>query len=368
MKKEIKKHNTSLIATFFILVVFGLIMLASASSVVGFINFGDNYYYFKHQFLFGLLPGLFLFFLCSKIPYKFWQKNAVWILFVSLILLILVFAPKIGLELNKSKSWINFGAFSLQPSEIAKLGLIIYLAAWFAKSKENIKSFSHGFLPFLILLGVIIALIALQPDIGTMVIIVVIAIGIYCVAGLKWSYFFWLILAGAGLLAFLIKIDPDGRRLNRIIAFLNPTFDTQDIGYHINQALLAVGSGGWLGLGLGKSLQKFEYLPEVSGDSIFAIMAEELGFIFSTLFIILLFYFVFKILKTAKFAPDDFAKLFAIGMALWIGGQAIFNIGAMLGLLPLTGVPLPFVSFGGTALMILMAGSGILVNINKKVI
>ncbi len=363
-KKQIKKSNTSLIATFFVLVVFGLIILASVSSVVGFTNFGNNYYYFKHQFLFGLLPGLFLFFLCSKIPYKFWQKNAKWFLLASIAFLFLVFVPKIGVEYNNAKSWINLSFATIQPAEIMKLALIIYLAAWFAKSKEHIKSFSHGLIPFLILLGVVAGLVALQPDIGTMSIIVIIAVGIYFTAGAKWSHLISLFLFSAGIFTLLIKLAP--YRLNRIIAFLNPTIDTQGIGYHINQALIAVGSGGLFGLGFGKSLQKFEYLPEVSGDSIFAIMAEELGFIFSVLFIILFFYFIFKIFKIAKFAPDNFTRLFCAGMAIWIGSQAVFNIGAMIGILPLTGVPLPFVSYGGTSLIVLMAGSGILVNISKN--
>ncbi len=373
-KKKIKKNNISLIAFFFILVVFGLIILASASSVVGFTNFGDNYYYFKHQFLFGFLPGLFLFFLCSKIPYKFWQKNAVWLLLISLVLLILVFVPSIGKEHNNAKSWINLGFATIQPAEIMKLILIIYLSAWFsrlrqgyggqAKKKDHIKSFSHGFVPFLILLGVTAGLVAFQQDVGTMSIIVLIAVGIFFTAGAKWSHLISLFLLSSVILTSLIKLAP--YRLNRITAFINPEIDTQGIGYHINQALLAVGSGGLFGLGFNNSLQKFEYLPEVPGDSIFAIMAEELGFVFSTLFIILLFYFIFKILKIAKFAPDDFARLFCVGLAVWIGGQAIFNIGAMIGILPLTGVPLPFVSFGGTSLMILMAGSGILVNISKS--
>lgn len=364
--KDRPTSTTSLTAIIFILILFGLIMLASASSVIGYLNFSDNYYYLKHQLLYGFLPGLILFFICSKINYKFWQKNAHWLLLTTILLLVLVFVPKIGLELNRAKSWIKIGEATFQPAEIIKLTLIIYLAAWFSKSKEHIKSFSQGLLPFLILLGIIAALIALQPDIGTMSIVVMIAMGVYFIAGLKWSYFMGLILASGGLLFLLIKIDPDGRRLNRIITFLNPTVDVQNISYHINQALLAIGSGGLFGLGLGHSRQKFEYLPQVAGDSIFAILAEELGFVFSVLFIIILVYFIIKIFKISAYSKNDFIKLFTVGLAIWIGGQSLINIGAMLGILPLTGVPLPFVSFGGTALMTLMAGCGILVNITKS--
>ena len=372
-KKHLFPSPTSLTTNIFILVLFGLIILASASSVVGYTDFGSNYYYLKHQFLFGFLPGLFLFLLLSKTPYKFWQKYAGLLLISGIGLLLLVFVPGIGATYNKARSWINLGIFSIQPSEIMKLILIIYLATWLSrsdsdtrrtKSEKNIKSFSHGLLPFLILLTIISGLIALQPDIGTMIIITLVAIGVYFIAGLKWSHLLSLILLGAGFVAVLIKIAP--YRLNRILAFINPSADTQGIGYHINQALLAVGSGGWFGLGLGKSRQKFEFLPQVSGDSIFAIMAEELGFILCTLFIVFFIYFIFKILKISKLETDEFARLFTAGLAIWLGGQALINIGAMVGILPLTGIPLPFISYGGTSLIAILAGCGILINIAKS--
>lgn len=356
---------------FFILIVFGLIMLTLTTPVAGHDYKGDNFYYLKHQLLFGLLPGLFFFFLCAKIPYKFWQKNAGLVFLIAIILLVLVFVPNVGLEKNHAKSWINLGIFSFQPSEIMKLSLIIYLSVWFTKSKQHIKSFSHGLLPFLILVGIIAGLVALQPDMGTMSIIILVAFGIYFAAGLKWSHFFGLILISSGLFFLLIKvmikIDPDGRHLKRILTFLNPSStNLQDAGYHINQALIAVGSGGLFGRGLGGSRQIFGYLPEVQGDSIFAAIAEELGFFLTTIFIIFLFILIFKILRLAHSSQDNFIKFFAIGIALWIGVQTIVNVGAMIGILPLTGVPLPFVSFGGTALMILMASFGILINMLKK--
>ncbi|PIP29517.1 putative lipid II flippase FtsW [Candidatus Kuenenbacteria bacterium CG23_combo_of_CG06-09_8_20_14_all_36_9] len=357
-------QNTSLIIIFFVLIVFGFVMLSSASSVIGYTNFGDNYYYLKHQLLYGFLPGLFLFFLCLKIPYKLWQKNAVKIFLASLVLLALVFIPAFQLKNNPAKSWLIIANFSLQPSEIAKLALIIYLSAWFTKSKNHIKSFSHGLIPFAIFLSIVAVLVTLEPDIGTLIVIVFIAYAIYFAAGAKIKHFFSLLAISGVVLAGLIISAP--YRFNRILTFLNPAGNTQDIGYHINQALLAVGSGGIFGLGLGQSRQKFEYLPEVAGDSIFAIIAEEIGFIFSLLFIILLIIFIAKILKISQNSPDEFVKLFTVGIGSWIGLQSLFNIGAMIGILPLTGVPLPFVSFGGTALMALMASFGILINMLKK--
>ncbi|MFC1622397.1 putative lipid II flippase FtsW [Patescibacteria group bacterium] len=358
-KTTLQSFNINL----FIIILFGLVILSSATAVVGYTHFGDNYYYLKHQLLYGLLPGLFLFFLFSKISYRVFQKHAGLIFLISIIFLFLVFIPGVGKIYNQARSWIDIGGLSLQPSELAKLGLIIYLSAWFAKSREHVKSFSHGLLPFLILIGLVAGLIALQPDIGTMIIACLIGFGIYFSAGGRWKHILGLFVLGGVALTSLILTAP--YRLNRLLAFINPEADLQGAGYHINQALIAIGSGGIFGLGLGHSRQKFEYLPEVAGDSIFAIMAEEGGLFIGLIFLILLVIFVNKIFKLSKNSSDTFVKFFALGMAIWIGGQAVINIGAMVGILPLTGVPLPFVSYGGTALMSLLAGCGILVNALK---
>jgi len=373
------KHHSSaqagrpgryLIIVIFVLILFGLVILFSASQVAGY-NMGDKFLFFKHQLLKGFLPGLILFFICAKIPYKFWQKQALKIFIISIILLLLVFIPGLELKNNPAKSWIIIGDFSIQPSEIVKLTLIIYLAAWLAKCKNNIKSFSHGFIPFIIFLGTTAGLVALEPDMGTMFIIIIIALGMYFIAGAKilhiTSFILTLAIASFGVIKIWNKFDPDNYRLHRILTFLNPTnVDMQGVGYHLNQALLAIGSGGIFGLGFGNSRQKFGYLPQVEADSIFAIIAEELGFIVAVVFIIFLTFFVIKVLKISQQRHDDFAKFFSAGLALWIGGQSFLNIGAMIGILPLTGVPLPFISYGGTALAMLMAGSGILINIAKN--
>ena len=362
-KKPINHSNKSFLIRLGIIVLFGLITLASATSVVGYNAYGgDTYYFLKHQLLYGLLPGLFLFWLCSKIPYEFFKKHAGKLFFFSLLLLLFVFVPKIGTRLNTNAlSWIKIGNFTLQPSEIFKLTFIIYLSVWFNKTHEYIKSISHGLIPFIILLSIPILLIALQPDLGTTLIIIFISITIYFVAGAKWSHLLSLFIAGGAM--FVVMILTASYRMNRFLAFLNPSFDLQNIGYHINQSLIAIGSGGLFGLGLGKSRQKFEYLPEVAGDSIFAILAEELGFVLSILFIFLLISFVLKLFKYAKNSNDNFAKYLIVGVATWIGIQSIINIGAMLGIMPLTGVPLPFMSYGGTSMMILLTSCGIINNI-----
>lgn len=347
-----------------ILVVFGLLMLSSASSVSAYDKFGDAYYFFKHQIIAGLIPGLILFFTLSKIDYKIWKKFSWILLCFSLLLLTLVFIPGLSAGYGTAKSWIIFGGYSLQPSEIVKLTFLLYLAAWLEKRKEKIHDTAYGFLPFLIFLGAIVTLIILQPDIGTLFIVVAMSLGVYYLAGGKLSHLISIIIAGVVGLFVLIKAAP--YRLARLAIFIDPSKDPQGIGYHINQALIAVGSGGFFGLGLGRSRQKFEYLPEVAGDSIFAIMAEELGFIVCLLFIGLFLYWMYRGLRIAKLSPDQFGRLITGGVIIWIGVQTIVNIGAMVGMMPLTGVPLPFVSHGGTALMTTLAAVGLIVNISKQ--
>ena len=364
MNEKQNNSNVSFIIVMFILVFFGLVMLSSASSVVGYAKYRDSYYFLKHQVLHGLLPGLILFFIFSKLNYKLLKKWSNLILLLSIVLLVLVFVPGVGAVNNNARSWIQIGDFSIQPSELAKLALLIYLSSWMHKNKDKINSLTRSLIPFIIILAIIAGLIAMQPDVGTMFIIVIMAFGIYFASGAKLSYIFSLCAVGILTLLALIKIAP--YRLHRLTVFLNPKIDPQGIGYHINQALLAIGSGGLFGLGLGHSRQKFQYLPEVLGDSIFAVMGEELGFVITIVFVLLYIFFIFKILKSARTTKDDFAKIFLIGFAVWIGCQAFLNMGAMVGITPLTGVPLPFVSYGGTALMTALAGCGIVVDINKK--
>lgn len=347
-----------------IFVVFGLVMLSSASSAVAYEKFGDNYWYLKHQIIFGLLPGVAAFLIASKIDYRKWKKYALPFLVVSIILLLLVFIPGLGASYGRARNWINIFGMSLQPAEIVKLTFLLYLAAWLEKrEKKEIKDFSSSFIPFILVLGTVVLLMSLQPDIGTMIVIVLISLIVYFAAGAPLYHLSWISFLGLGLLFLLIKIAP--YRVARFTTFLHPELDPQGIGYHINQALLAVGSGGLFGLGFGHSRQKFQYLPEVAGDSIFAIIAEELGFILSAALIVLIIFLAVRGFRIAKNSPDNFGRLTAIGIISWFVFQAFINIGAMLGLLPLTGIPLPFVSYGGTAMTVGLAAVGVLVNISK---
>lgn len=358
------RPDSILISIIFIIFIFGLIMLSSASVVVSFEKFGDANYLIKHQIFFGVIPGLILLFFTSQIDYKQWQKFALPLFVLSIILLLLVFIPGLGQSYGRAKSWINIFGISIQPSEIIKLTLILYLSAWLAGRGKEISHFFYGFLPFLFFLSIISLLIILQPDIGTLSVIVLIALIIYFAAGAKLWHLGLVSLGGMGILFLLVKIAP--HRLARFLVFLNPELDPQGIGYHLKQALLAVGSGGLFGRGLGLSRQKYLYLPEVIGDSIFAIIAEELGFIFTILLVILFLILMFRGLRLARLAPDNFARLTVVGIVSWFIFQAMINISAMIGLLPLTGLPLPFISYGGSALTMSLAAVGILINISRQ--
>jgi len=364
--RGLHQPDYTLIIVMIMIVGVGLILLWSASAVISYQKFQDSYYYLKHQILFGLIPGVILLFLCSKINYNFFRKISFILFLGTIILLLLVFVPEIGYSCGKTRSWLKLGGISFQPSELLKIALIIYLAAFFEKQGKKIKSFSQGFLPFIFILGIVALLLIMQPDIGTLGIVILIALVIYFVAGAKIGHLFLIILAGALGLFLLIKTA--SYRMERFMVFLNPSVDPQGIGYHINQALIGIGSGGMFGVGLGHSRQKFAYLPEVYGDSIFAIIAEELGFILTVGLIILFVALAIRGFKIAKNAPDKFSQLVAVGITSWIIFQTFINIMAMIGLIPLTGLPLPFISYGGSALAVLLASMGILINISKQTV
>lgn len=347
------------------LLVFGLIMIASAGVVYSETRFGDSYYFFKRQLLYGILPGIFVMYFLQKIDYHFWKKVAVPIFFVSVIFLLLVFVPGVGSRVYGASRWIQLGPFSFQPSEMAKLAIIIYLAAWLeGRGINKIKDMIEGFLPFMGIIGLIGFLIMKQPDTGTFGVIALTSFAIFFVAGARIQHLFSMVGLGTIGLWILIKIEP--YRFDRILAFIDPGADPRGIGYQINQALLAVGSGGIFGVGLGHSRQKFNYLPEPVGDSIFAIIGEELGVIGAAILVILFVLFAMRGIKIAKNAPDMFGKLLATGITMWIVLQAFINISANIALVPLTGIPLPFISYGGTSILFLMSAVGILLNISKQ--
>ena len=347
------------------IVLFGLVVLLSASAPSGYEQFADSYYFVKHQAIFGLIPGLGALIAFSSVPYSFWQKHAWNFLIMSVVLLILVFLPGLSAGIGSANSWINIGGFfSLQPSEVVKLTFLFYLAAWLAqRGKHGVRDVHQGFLPFILVLGGIMFLMILQPDIGTMSIIAAMSLVVYFVAGAPITHILGLIISGIAGLALLISAAP--YRAARFTTFLHPELDPLGVGYHINQALLAIGSGGLFGLGYGHSRQKFQYLPEVSGDSIFAIIGEEMGLFIAALTVGLFLLLLWRMLEIAKRAPDNFAKYVVVGIASWITIQAFVNIGSMVALMPITGVPLPFISYGGTSLAITLAAVGVVLNVSK---
>ncbi len=359
-----RRPDPILLAIIFILLGFGLIMLSSASSFVALEKFQDSFYFIKRQLFVGVLPGLILFLFFSRLDYRVLRKLILPVFVLSLLLLAMVFFPGIGQNYDRAQSWVKIGDISFQPSEIVKVIFLVYLAAWLAARREQGRhDFVSHFLPFLILLGTLSGLLIAQPDVGTMMVIVLTAVMVYFLAGGRWLYLLSLAVTGAAFLYILVQKAP--YRLDRLMVFLHPEMDPQGIGYQINQALLAIGSGGIFGKGFGLSRQKLLYLPEVASDSIFAIIAEELGFVIAAALVALFVAFALRGFYLAKRAPDLFGKYLAIGLTCLIIIQAFVNIGAIVGLLPLTGLPLPFISYGGTAMVMTLAGMGILVNVSK---
>ncbi len=365
MKKTFSATSYSLMVLFFVIIIWGVVMLSSATSVLGYNKFNDSYWFVKHQLLYGFLPGLIFFLLLSKVDYRLWKKRGLLFYVLSIILLCLVFIPGLGSDLGTfSKSWIVVGGYSLQPAEIVKLLFLVFIAAWLEKRRSKITGFKATFLPLMLIISAPAALLVLQPDVGTLMIFLAVIFLVYFAAGARWSHLGLVMAAGLAGLAALIKLAP--YRLARLTAFLNPAADPQGIGYHINQALLAIGSGGWFGLGLGHSRQKFLYLPEVAGDSIFAVMAEELGFVMMLVLVLLFIWLAAVIFKIGRRAPDMFGYLLCVGVGSWILGQFFVNMGAMLGILPLTGLPMPLISYGGTALMVNMAAVGLVLSVARQ--
>lgn len=359
------KADWYLIGAIWLLVLIGIIIISSAGIAIGWQDKQDGYWYLKHQLMFGIFPGALLFIIFWFFDYKKLEQWAAPMLYLSIGLLIVVFIPGVGGAWGTSRSWINLFGYSLQPSEIVKLTFLIYLAAWLAhKEKHQLKELEGGIIPFAIVLTIITALLVLEPDTGTMIIIVAISLSVYFAAGGRLLHLAWLGAAGLVGLVAIIKIAP--YRIHRMTTFLHPELDPKGVGYHINQALLAVGTGGWFGLGYGHSRQKFAYLPEPIGDSVFAITAEEFGFFLATAIIALYVFIAVRGLKLATRCDDPFARLLAVGITTWLTVQAFVNIGGIIGILPMTGVTLPFISYGGTATMMSMAAAGILANISKQ--
>lgn len=347
----------SLISIPLILSFIGLIFIFEASAIKAYSVFKNSFYFFRNQF-FWIFIGVFLMLIFSKINYKNLYSLSVIFLLSTIFLLILVLLPGVGLRVGGANRWLDFGFFNLQPTELAKLSIILYLSSWFSKKEKDI------FLPFVSLLGFLIFLILLQPDMGTAMIILSISLVIYYQSGM--NIFNLILLLPFIILAsfILIKIAP--YRLNRLVAFFNPSSDPQGITYHINQIFISLSRGGFFGQGFGSSRQKYLFLPEAHTDSIFAIIVEEFGFFGGVFLIFLYILFVYRIYQLLIKINDKMAKLLVSGIFAFFNFQILINLAGMVGLFPLTGVPLPFVSYGGSNLLISYILVGILLNIYKN--
>lgn len=357
-----KGNNKIFTITGFFMILAGLFILFSAS--MGLLTrekaeFADI---ILKQLIFCVV-GVLAFFTTSRIDYKNWKKFALPLFLLSFLATLLVFEPHLGFGHGGARRWISLGPVSFQPSELLKFSFIVYLASWMSVRKKDIKSFRFGLMPFLIITAFVGLVLVAEPDIGTLGVITITSGLMFLIGGGKFSQIALMIFLGIGLLYALILIKPHA--MDRLETFLNPSLDPQGSGYQVRQSLIAIGSGGISGRGFGMSIQKFKYLPEPIGDSIFAVFAEEFGFIGNVALIFLFLFFLYRGFLIVLRATDPFAKLLGAGILISIIIQSFINIGSMIGIIPLTGVPLIFVSQGGSALVLALAEIGILINISR---
>jgi cell division protein FtsW len=347
-----------------ILVTFGIFIFTSASMGLLAREGATFSSVVLNHIFFGLVFGSIAMAITSKISYRTWRKWALPIFAFSLIATLLVFVPHLGFKHGGARRWILIGPFSFQPSEFLKIGYLIYLAGWLSGVKERVSTFRHGTLPFLILTAITGAVMLAQPDTATFGVIFLAGLAMLIIAGGKLRHIAILGVIALIILGGLIIQRPYLK--DRVMTFIYPSRDALGTGYQIQQSLIAIGSGGMFGRGFGQSVQKFNFLPEPIGDSIFAVEGEEFGFIGSIILLILITFVAIRGLKIASKSPDAFGGLLTVGIVILITAQSFVNIGAMLGVLPLSGLPLIFVSHGGTALLFALAEMGILLNISKN--
>lgn len=355
-----KKHPSSNYQRWLILLVMtftflGVLFVFDASVAESFNTFGDQYHFLKQHSIWAVL-GITMMFLTSLVPISIWEKLALPIFIAGLSLLIMVFIPGIGRELNGAHRWIFLGDIRLQPIESFKISLIIFFASWLSKHQRT--------LPFVFITGLVSLLILLQPDLGSLLVMVIIAFGMFFIAGGNLLHI--LGISGVSILFLAVAVLSSGYRKARLDTFFNPQADPLGSGFHIRQITLALGRGGVTGQGIGNSRQKFSYIPEASTDSIFAIIAEEVGFVGSAVFILLFATYFLNISKIANHATNDFANLLGWGIVIWIAAQTLLNLAAVVALVPLTGLPLPFISYGGSSLVSILIANGILLRIAKE--
>ncbi len=361
----LKNYDYTLIAAVFALCAIGLVMVYSSSMIVAVTIYEQESMFFFKKHLVWVILGSFIFIGFTLLPYKAYQKLIIPLTFLMLASLVLV--RIIGEEVNGAISWFEVGPVSIQPAEYAKIGVIMYLASVFSKKQHYISDFKTGVVPPLTVLALVCFLILLQPDLGSMMIIAMTAAVIIFCSGMLWRHLLVMIgsMGALGLIVYNFLLSPE--QLSRFTAAYDPFSDSGGTGYQLINGYLALGTGGLFGKGLGQSIQKYGFIPEPHTDFIITIIAEELGFAGVFVIILLLFFIVFKGIYTGLHCKDAFGSLLSIGIAGMIGIQTIVNLGAASGLLPITGVTLPFISYGGSSLILLMISTGILVNVSMFV-
>ena len=356
------KTDTVLLAIVIVLVVGGFFIFSSASLGLLARDGASFSSVASSQILFGIIGGGIAMFLLSQIYYRNYREYAFWIFLATIILTLLVFTP-LGFSFGGAQRWLNLGPFSLQPAELLKIGFVIYLATWLSGMQQYLKDFWRGPVPFFGIVAGVGVIMLLQPDTDTFLIMATAATAMFVTAGGRWRDVALAALAVLLMIAVLAFMRP--YIMERIVTFMDPNSDPLGASYQVQQSLIAIGSGGLTGRGFGQSIQKFEYLPEPIGDSIFAVYAEEFGFLGSSILVLLLAAFTFRGYRIASHAKDQFGMLLVVGLITLIVVQAFLNIAAMVALAPLGGLPLPFISHGGTALLAVLASIGIVLNVSK---
>lgn len=365
--KELAQKQKPVDKYFFWIVVLitGIGLLSFVSASLGILARSETKFYgvLFNQIVLGLIGGFLALWICTRIPYTFWRRYSFYIFFGALALTLAVFIPGLGFEHGGARRWLSFGPVSFQPAEVLKIAFVVYFSAWLAWARKKQEDIKFRIVPLVIMLGVVAGALIWQPDTKSLILITTAACGMLFTSGVSWKKIAGVIILGIGAIVVLAFVRP--YIMDRIKTFINPASDPQGSSYQLQQSLIAIGSGGISGRGLGQSVQKFNYLPEPQGDSIFAVIGEEFGFVGTTLLLVLYVFFAIRGYKIALRAPDTFSRYLVVGLITLLTAQSFLNIASLVGLFPLTGVPLVFISHGGTALMIALGAVGIILNVSR---
>lgn len=349
-----------------VVIISGIGLLSFISASLGILARSEEKFYgvLFNQIVLGLVGGFLALWVCSLIPYSFWRKYSFYIFIGAVLLTLAVFIPGIGFEHGGARRWISVGSVSFQPAEFLKVAFVMYFSAWLTWTRKKEGEVLFKIVPLIIILGIVGVALLRQPDTKSVVLSAISACALLFVSGVSWKKIALIVFGAVAVVGILAYVRPYVRE--RIQTFIDPSRDPQGSSYQLQQSLIAIGSGGVIGRGLGQSVQKFSYLPEPQGDSIFAVIGEEFGFIGTTILIILYIFFAVRGFKIALRAPDTFSRYLVVGLVTLLLGQSFLNILSLVGLFPLTGVPLVFISHGGTALMIALAMVGIILNVSRN--